>query len=191
MRIRKLFLSAVVLLSITACGSLPPINFSVPNVGISQKKIEAEVKSLTVGVARPDEKTGELPFWVEKDIPILWQTAMTEAINKMTVFQDDAQKKVNISVKILKLDMPGAGISFTTHAEARYEITDRRNGDIIYTQNISSSGTVPFEFSALGAARARESVNRSVQNNITQFLQALETIDITKPQFPAKPAGAK
>ena len=146
---------------------------------------------MTVTVARPDEKTGDLPLGIEENVPKIWETALTEALNKMAVFQDDAAKKVNLSVKILKVNIPGAGFSFTTETEARYEISDRRTGDIIYAQNISASGTTPADFAYLGVARARESVNRSVQNNILQFLQALETVDVAKPMFPSKAASPK
>ena len=64
----------------TACGSVPPLNFSVPNVGVSSKKIDAEMKSMTVTIARPDEKTGDLPVGMEQMVPQLWQTALTESL---------------------------------------------------------------------------------------------------------------
>ena len=169
---------------LTGCQSLPPLNFSVPNVGYSQKKIDAELKSMTVSIARADEKTGDLPAGMETIVPQLWQTALQEALNRMAVFTDDARTKVNLSVKILKLDVPNAGITFETSTAARYEVIDRRNGDIIYTQDIISTGVVPFDYAFAGITRSRESINRSVQNNITQFLQALETVDLTKPMFP-------
>ncbi len=191
MKIQHLFVAAVATVLLSGCGAIPPLNFSVPNVGVSQKKIDAEMKSMTVTIARPDEKTGDLPVGMEQMVPQLWQTALTEALNKMTIFQDDATKKVNVSVKILKLNSPGAGAAMTTETAARYEIMDRKTGDVIFTQDIASSGTTPFDYSLLGVARARESINRAVQNNITQFLQALETVDIQKPMFPAKAGGAK
>ncbi len=192
MKIHHFVTVAIATVLLAGCGAtIPPLNFSVPNVGVSQKKIDAEMKSMTVTIARPDEKTGDLPVGMEQMVPQLWQTALTEALNKMTIFQDDATKKVNVSVKILKLNPPGAGASMTTETAARYEIMDRKTGDIIFTQDIASSGTTPFDHSFLGVARARESINRAVQNNITQFLQALETVDVQKPMFPAKAGGAK
>jgi hypothetical protein len=192
MTIQHFFTIAVATILLSGCGAtIPPLNFSVPNVGVTQKKIDAEMKSMTVTIARPDEKTGDLPVGMETMVPQLWQTALTEALNKMTIFQDDATKKVNVSVKILKLNPPGAGASMTTETAARYEIMDRKTGDVIFTQDIASSGTTPFDHSFLGVARARESINRAVQNNITQFLQALETVDVQKPMFPAKAGGAK
>ncbi|MEW0805056.1 hypothetical protein AB0U16_15655, partial [Escherichia coli] len=37
--------------SLTGCASVPPLNFSTPNVGVSQKKIDAEIKSLTTSIS--------------------------------------------------------------------------------------------------------------------------------------------
>lgn len=189
---------------LSGCGSLPPLNFSVPNVGLSQQKIDAEMKSLTVTVARPDEKKGNLDLnyatldmngqggsMGDSIVPQMWQTALTESLNRMAIFQDDATKKVNVSVKILKLDVPGAGASFTTNTIARYEIMDRKTGDLIFAQDIASAGTTPADFAFLGMARMRESINRAVQNNIALFLQALETVDASKPMFPAKSSNAR
>jgi hypothetical protein len=127
---------------------------------------------------------------METVVPQLWQTAVIEALNRMTLFQDDAQKKVNILIKILSLDVPAVGIDMTTETSARYEIIDRSSGDIIFTQDITASGTAPFGYSLLGMARVRESVNRAVQNNITQFLQALESVDVQKPMFPVNASGS-
>jgi hypothetical protein len=193
MRITRLTFALIAsLVLLTGCETVPPLSFSVPNVGVSTKKIDAELKSMTVTVARPDEKKGNLPLALSREnVPALWQTALIEALNRMTIFQDDASKKVNISVKILSVDVPSGGASFTTETVARYEIMDRKSGDIIFTQDISSSGTTPFDYAFMGVIRARESVNRAVQNNISLFLQALETVDITKPMFPANSTGTK
>lgn len=188
MGFNKLVGVAAVSLILTGCQSVPPLNFSVPDVGYTQKKVDADLKSITVSLARPDEKTGEIPAAAGVAVPPLWQTAVVEALNRMAVFKDDSPIKVNLSVKVLKLDVPSVGVNFETHTEAKYELINRANGDIIYTQNISSVGSTPMSYAMLGAARQVESVNRSVQNNITQFLQALDSIDPAKPMFPASSA---
>lgn len=204
MKFQHIFVAAIAAVVLSGCGTLPPLNFSVPNVGMTTHKVDAEMKSLTVTVARPDEKTGNLDLQYasidvngqgrgagDQMVPQMWQTALTEALNRMVIFQDDATKKINLSVKILKLDVPSAGVSFTTNTTARYEIMDRKTGDLIFSQDIASSGTTPADFAFLGLARMRESINRAVQNNITQFLQSLETVDVQKPMFPAKVGAAK
>jgi len=177
------------LLALGGCAANPPLNFSVPNVGVSQHKLDAEMKSLTVTLARPDEKKGDMPAWAEAEVPALWRTALTDALDHMTIFTDDANRKVNLSVKVLAINIPSFGASFTTKTIARYELIDRANGDIVYTQDIDASGTVPANYAFMGLIRARESVNRSVQNNISQFLQALETVDLNHPMFPTAAAA--
>lgn len=180
----KKILAVVFVLMLGGCTPMPPLNFSVPNVGVSPKKVDAELKSMTVTLGRPDEAKGDLPMGVEATTA-LWQTALQEAIDRMAIFKDDASRKVNIQVKVLAINIPSFGASFTTSTIARYEIIDRANGSIIYTQEISADGVVPATHAFVGVVRARESINRSVQNNISQFLQALGSVDVNKPMFPA------
>lgn len=47
----------------------------------------------------------------------------------------------------------------------------------------SRARTMPTK-AFVGMVRARESINRAAQNNIKQFLQAVETVDVEKPMFP-------
>lgn len=182
-------LLAVGLLALSGCASNPPLNFSVPNVGVSPVKLDGQMKSLTVTLARPDEKKGKMPAWAEAEVPALWRSALMEALNRMAIFTDDARRKLNLSVKVLAMDVPGFGASFTTKTIARYELIDRATGAIVYTQDISADGKVPFNYAFAGVVRARESVNRSVQNNIAGFLQALQTVNLDQPMFPGRQPG--
>jgi len=118
----------------------------------------------------------------------LWKTALEEAFNKMAIFKDDSPKKVSLAVKILKFDSRmGLAINHTT---ARYEIIDSSDGSIIFTTDISTKGECSYVFDPLCGSyaivsRTVDGINRSVQSNIIQFLQALETVDIGKPMFPS------
>jgi hypothetical protein len=174
----------LLLLLSSGCASLPPINFSAPNIGVSSTKLDAEIKSLTVTPARPDEATGELNHGIGEHTE-KWKTALEEAFNRMAIFKDDSPRKVSLVVKILKFDTPSFGAEMTTNASARYQIIDRSDGSIIFTTDVSTSGVVPFDYAFVGVIRARESINRSVQNNIIQFLQVLESVDMDKPMFPS------
>lgn len=182
----SIFLLTTFVLFMSGCATFPPLSFSVPNVGLSQIKIDAELKSMTCTTGRPDEVTGEISHSDGPGICDLWKTALQEALDKMLIFKDDAKKKITIAIKILKFEIPSGGISMTTKTDAKYEITGRSNGDILYSSIINAEGTVPFSYAFSGVERIRESVNRSAQNNILQFLQALEIIDFSKPIFPGK-----
>lgn len=183
----QLLLFIFVTLLLSGCaGTIPPLSFSVPNVGLSSHKINAEIKSFTVTTARPDEQTGDFSPGVGPKTCELWKTSLQEALDKMLIFRDGSPKKVTLSVKILKLDVPSVGFSFTTKTDARYKITDRSNGNIIFSSVVSSEGTTPANYAFSGVVRERESIDRAVQNNIMQFLQKLETVDVSKPRFPTK-----
>lgn len=168
---------------LAGCQTVPPLNFSVPNVGFSQTKIDAELRSITVTLARPDEAKGNMPVGLES-ITQFWHTSLQESLDRMAIFKDDASTKVSISVKILGFNIPSFGAGMDSTSIARYEIIDRANGDIIFTEDISAVGSVPFNHAFLGVTRARESINRAAQNNIASFLKSLETVDIDRPMFP-------
>jgi len=57
---------------------------------------------------------------------------------------------------------------------ARYELIDRSTGQTIYSTDIESDGRVSGDYAFMGTTRARESVNRSIQNNISQFIEQLK-----------------
>lgn len=193
LRIGTLVIGALVL---TACADqLPPVNFSVPNVGTATQKIDAELRSITVTLARPDEQLGRMDVTLAETsgmgpgsglgVSSAWRTALEEALNRMVIFRDDAARKVSLQVKVLKLEGPMFGASMTTETIARYEVINRANGDIIFMTDVSASGTTPFNHAFVGAIRARESINRAVQNNIALFLQQLEMANFSRPMFPA------
>lgn len=172
-------------LTLVGCAAPPPVNFSVPDVGVSTVKIDAEVRAITVTLARPDEAKGDMPAGIE-GITGLWKESLQEAIDRMAIFKDDSRNKVSIQVKILAFEIPFMGASMTSKVIARYEVIDRSNGSIVYTQDISADGTAPFNHSLIAPTRIRESINRAAQNNIKMFLQALESVDVAKPMFPSE-----
>ena len=179
----RLAIAFLVAVLASGCAAPPPLNFSVPDVGVSTKKIDAEVKAITVTLARPDEKKGDMPVGIE-GITNFWKESLQESLDRMAIFKDESKNKVSIQVKILAFDIPAFGLEMTSKSIARYEIIDRATGGIIYTQEIASTGVVPMSHAFVGMVRARESINRAAQNNIKQFLQAVETVDIEKPMFP-------
>jgi len=133
---------------------------------------------VTVTPAAPNERTGDLPPAVA-GITGTWKEATEEALARAALFNDDSHIRLSLEVKILKLSAPGAGITFPTETEAKYTLLNRQNGAVVFSQVISSEGITPMEFSFVGAVRARESINRSVQNNISGFIKAIEANSVT------------
>ena len=168
----------VILLS--GCVSVPPVDFTVQDVGMVSQRKDAELISMTVGFApQAQQKKVE----ANATIPPVWKEALQDAINRSLIFQDDASKKINLSVRISEFDIPGARFSMTTKVTAIYEIVDRSNGDLLFAQEISSEGVVPTDYAFAGVTRMVESWNRAVRNNIADFINTLEQADISKALF--------
>lgn len=153
----------------------PQFDFSLPNVSVSSKKINAELKSLNVHFAK--EYSPDKNFRV---IPNIWKIAMLDAIDSMAVFKDDSKNKLNISVKILDMDMPVFGGAMRTGVLAQYDLINRANGKVIYSEEVESEGIVEFSYSFSGYERSIESINRAIKNNIAIFLEDLKKLDIDK-----------
>ena len=186
-RVRIFFaLPLLIFVAVAGCATPPPLNFSVPNPGLAERRLDAEVRSITVTLARQDEQVGDIDLILIESsgglsgaptgatVTAVWQTALIEAFNRTLIFSDDGTQKVSIAVTVLKLETPLFGLSWTTETVARYEVIDRKNGDVIFAEDIAASGTTPIGEAFFGATRARESINRAVQNNIAEFLSAIQ-----------------
>lgn len=182
--IRVALLSAFLL---SGCASVPPLDFSPTNVGMSRVKHDAALVSTSVTAASKADRKGPIEIaGAETDVTTMWKTALDDTILRMAIFGDNSANKLSLAVKILKVDMPSFGLAMTTSTIARYELINRNTGDIVFSTEIETDGKVPLGDSLIGAVRARNSLSASVQNNISTFLQQLEAADLTKPVFPAQ-----
>ncbi|MDZ4762216.1 MAG: UDP-N-acetylglucosamine acyltransferase [Alphaproteobacteria bacterium] len=165
-----------------ACQTVPPLDFTVPEVGRVAQRKPAEAVSTTIGFA---PQTQQRRMETDSTLPPIWKEALTDAINRSLIFTDGANTKVNISVRIVEINAPEIGIDMKSTVAAIYEIVDRRTGDLILTEEIATVGVVPGNYAFDGRVRARESVNRAVRNNIAGFIALLERTDFSRPAFPA------
>ena len=163
---------------------MPPIDFTVQDVGPIKNRKNAELKSITVGYATAEQKQGDIDTGYA--IPGIWKEALVDALNRSLAFKDDSDVKVNLSVRIVEFDMPSFGATMTTTTAAIYEIMDRETGNLLMTETITSEGVVPMDYAFVGATRATESINRAARNNIAEFINRLEQIDFSKPVFVEK-----
>jgi hypothetical protein len=184
LKFRSFIVSFMTIGLAAACSPPQPLNFSVLNVQPSPTALDEDLRAVTVTPAAPNERTGELPPEVA-DVTNTWKEATQEALARAAIFRDDSHNHVNLEVKILKFDAPGAGITFPTDTDAKYTLIDRASGKVVFTQIISAQGTTPMGFAFIGAIRARESINRSAQNNIAAFIKALENAPSATSPTPA------
>ena len=164
-----------------SCTSVPPLDFIVQDVGVVDNRKDASLLSITAGYA-PQSKQRKMEC-NNYDVPRIFKEGLQDAINRSLAFKDDADQKVNLSVRIVTCDMPAFGASMTTKFGAIYEIIDRENGDLLFSETVMSEGVVPMDYAFVGLVRAQESVNRSARNNIADFINLLNDADISNPIF--------
>jgi hypothetical protein len=165
------------------CASVPPVDFTVQEVGMVSNRQDAELRSLTVGYA-PQKQQRKVE--ADASIPPVWKEALQDALNRSLVFTDDASRKVNLSVRITEFEIADPGFDMTTKVSAIYEIIDRSNGDLLLAEEIRSEGVVPANYAFAGHVRMVESWNRAVRNNIADFINLLEQADLSKAMFKGK-----
>ncbi len=155
----------------TACAKpLPAVNYSVPHVMPARARLDADLRGITVTPGQPGETIGTVS--IDTGAMNAWREALTEALTRLAIFNDDSRTRVSLQVKILRTEVPP--LSFTAHVAARYDFIDRATGAVLHSQTINSSGVGDYEFGGTALGRLRQSGNRAVQDNIAQFLRGLE-----------------
>lgn len=159
-----------------------PLNFTPSNVQPSATKIDVALVKVNVALDSTPGNTLKKKrldaSGFEAQLAQLWQSSLDDTLARTAIFNDDAKRRANLSVRILRLAQPKIGLAMHTGTVARYELIDRSSGQTIYSTEIESDGRVGGGYAMTATTRARESINRSIQNNITQFIEKLKTAQI-------------
>lgn len=163
----------------------PTLDFAPKDVLPIGKKIEYEVKTITVSVAKEEERLGQTQIGVfgnqyESSFKSSLKDALEEAVAKAAIFNDNSNKKISLSAKVMKFETRPLTISFVTSMVVRYQLIDRENGNLIFTRDIDTSGSAPFDYSFSGSIRYAEARNRAVRENITSFISSLGEFKVAK-----------
>lgn len=179
MRVVKLVFIAAVSLALVGCATqAPTLDFVPRDVLPTGKKIDYELKSISVSVAKEDERLGATQVGLfgnqyESSFRQSFKDSLEEAIAKAAIFNDLSDKKLSLTAKVMQFETPGFSVGFDTTFVVRYQLLDRSTGKLVFTRDIRANGTVPFDHAFLGAIRFTEARNRAVRSNIEQFVSAL------------------
>lgn len=188
----RLFILSLSILFISGCATqAPPLNFVPSDIAPNSQKVDADLKSITISVAKENERLGETQVGLygnvyEQSFKSALRAALEESIARSATFNDFSNKKVSLMAKVMKFQTPNFSSNFMTEMIIRYELIDRQTGDLVFFKDITSHGSVSATYSAVGAIRYTEARNRSVQENVTQLINTLATAPlqtVSKEQF--------
>lgn len=171
-------------IGLAGCQTPPAYNFAVPDVAVSAQKIDAKLGAVNVSIDSSNKNT-DLPKRYQ-GVDTFWQASLQDALERSAIFKDTAGQTAELQVTILAVDFPSFAVDFMTKTLARYELIDQRSGAVLFAKDVQAEAEVPSDYALIGRTRARESINRSAQNNIKQFLQALEAANIRMPAATSK-----
>lgn len=167
---------AVGFLCLGACTSLPPLDFTIAEIAPAPQQIDAKLSAVSVdrapGAGKKEIQADDLAF-------PLWKEALSGAVAKAKVFNDASAKGVKINVRVQKIDAPEFGIEMVTKTTATYDVVDAESGATLFSKVVEARGAVGGDYAFAGMVRAQESINRAVRNNISEFIKALESSDLT------------
>lgn len=173
------FAALSVAIGLAGCQTPPAYDFAVSDAHTSTQKIDAQLGTVTVSMDSAD-KRADLPKRYQ-GVDRYWQTSLQEALKRSAIFRESAGQTADLQVTILAVELPSFAVDFKTQTIARYALIDKRSGALLFIKDVQAAGEVPSDYALIGRTRARESINRSAQNNIKQFLRELEATDIRMP----------
>lgn len=179
---KKIVFILFAVMMLEGCVSLPPLDFAPSNIAPTGAKINAGLKGIAISFGKKKELLGEIQLGFEEiqagnsyeaSFKSTFKDALQEAIIRSAIFNDAVNRKLFLVAKVLKLETPVAGINFNTSFIVRYQLLDTSSGKEFFTQDIPSTGQVPFSYAFMGTIRYIEARNRAVRENIVLFLDSL------------------
>jgi hypothetical protein len=164
--------AALAFLALGACSSMPPLDFTVtPPIAPATAPIDAKVASISVdrapGATKKEVPTDDLAF-------PLWKESLSNALAQAKLFSDASGRNVKITVQVSNVHPPAFGLEMVTTSTAKYDVVDAASGAVLFSKTVEARGVVPGDYAFVGMVRAQESINRSVRNSISEFIEALK-----------------
>ena len=139
MKVKNFIQVGFVTLVLSGCQTVPTMHydFTPDYVAPSGHKINAKLQSIVVTTVEPEERYGVMPK-ESKVIPIVqeWERALSVALSQSKNFESESANKVNLIVKILKIEtvsiIPFVTLQSTTDITASYQIVEVGTGKTLF-----------------------------------------------------------
>jgi hypothetical protein len=104
------------------------------------------------------------------------KAAIEGAVSQSGMFKSvvsGADGDYELTVNIIKVDKPLAGVTITSHMEAGWTLIKVSDRSVIMRKSILSSGSADMSEAFVGPVRLRLSIERAAKDNITQGLRSI------------------
>lgn len=172
--IKILTLSLTALFLLTGCIATKSYDFK-PGADQLQsinnsKTVDYKVVNINVSIADENSR-GDIDAIPDILVTNL-KSELDRTIIESNVFNISSDNDVNVKVIINEVDSPLISNNFPTKMKAQYILLKDNNE--LFNETIESLAETEFSYSFLGGTRQMESVNRTVRQNIINFLKTVE-----------------
>ena len=173
---QRVVFPALLALSLSSCTNSPSLNFVPEQVTPSAHKINAELKSVIVSVAKDEDRKGDVKvgyYHNDQSFKLALKDALDESLVKSALFDDLSSNKVTLTAEVLKFQAPVMSLHYKTKVIIRYQLVDRATGNTVFTRDIETAQSVPANYSYRSSFRSTEARNLAVSENIQLFIASL------------------
>ncbi len=168
-------ISSLLIAILCTWSPVPETEFALAGVTPAQASIDAALTAVTVEPASRDRSVYPLPRSLTPLLP-LWQGALEDAVRRQGIFRPGAARRVSLVVKVLEFSLSGNILSVF----ARYQLFNAPAGNPVFSADVMSNvglsglatGVTSLDDPAV-ATQNRTQVIRTIQDNITQFVDQL------------------
>ena len=107
------------------------------------------------------------PLWTAQVSSEAFKTALEQSLASAGYLGSEG-RPMTVSAALVNLHQPMAGFDMSVTSEVRYTVT--RDGQSVFDETVSATGTATMSEAFIGVERLRLANEKSVQENIRQFL---------------------
>ncbi len=174
-------LLAVSVLGLGACGSLPVRSDRMAPEPTGDKGFAAD-SPLRDAIALKEVGGGEPPTEDSNIGDAQLRQAIQTALQQYGLLQsDDAKARFRLSVSLVRLTPPGAGIDLTVNSQIRYTLARSDSGIVLFNEVVTASYTATLGDEFVAFLRQRLAKEGSIRAILAAFLERLKALPASRP----------
>ncbi len=173
--LQKLKLSFFLLITVVITGCATPASQNAMSIGVADvpQRISSELKGqVNVRSVTGGKETN--PIWISRVDNQGFKSALEQSLVAVGYkAQNGSTAKYQIDVTLNELEQPAFGLTFDVKSTVTYAVNGGSEGQKIFP--ITALGTAAMSDAFVGMERMRIANERSIKENIKQFLQKISS----------------
>ena len=179
---------ALLLISLILGGCASPARIDKMTISYRDAAIYKDPTELSNSVNVKDVSGGEKtnPMWTSEIGSNEFELALVDSLAVAKLLSTDGKGKYELTARIVKVDQPMFGASFTVTSSVHYQLVRKNDQKIIFDEEIKAPYTATMSDAFIGVERLKLANEGSARENITELVDKLYLLKITPNQVDLK-----